>query len=77
MEENGLRDEEHLLSTLLDLCRKRGLVKARGKQCTDSTHVLAAIRTKRLECGGETPRAALNCLAAVVPERIKGCAPIE
>jgi len=34
---------------------------ARGKQRTDSTHVLAAIRTlRRLECVGETMRHALN-----------------
>src|SRR5260370_5950460 len=70
--------EEKLLSALLDLCRERGLVKARGKQRTDSTHVLAAIRTiNRLECVGETMRAALNSLATVVPEWIKAHAPIE
>lgn len=69
---------EQLLDTLLDLCRERDLVKARGRQRTDSTHVLAAIRTiNRLECVGETLRAALNSLATVVPEWIKGCAPIE
>ena len=39
---------------------------ARGKQRTDSTHVLAAIRTlNRLTCVGETMRYALNALAAV------------
>ena len=43
------------LDRLLDVCRARGLVKARGKQRTDATHVLAAIRTlNRLECLGET-----------------------
>src|SRR5581483_2495368 len=70
--------EEQLLSTLLDLCRERGLVKARGTQRTDATHVLAAIRTiNRLECVGETLRAALNSRAPVVPEWLKGHAPIE
>jgi transposase len=43
------------LDHLLDVCRARGLLKARGKQRTDATHVLAAIRTlNRLECLGET-----------------------
>jgi transposase len=51
--------EEHLLRTLLEQCQERELLKARGKQRTDSTHVLAAIRTiNRLECVGETLRAA-------------------
>src|SRR5215216_7935758 len=31
-----------LLSHLLQLCRERGLLHARGKQRTDATHVLAA-----------------------------------
>jgi transposase len=33
-----------LLETLLTWCRTRQLVKARGRQRTDSTHVLAAVR---------------------------------
>jgi len=49
--------ERRLFDQLLDLCRQRGWIKARGKQRTDSTHVLAAIRTlRRLECVGETMR---------------------
>jgi len=45
---------------------------ARGKQRTDSTHVLAAIRTlNRVECVGETLRAALNSLSAVVPQWVQ------
>ena len=32
------------LKALLELCKKRGWLKARGRQRTDSTHVLAAIR---------------------------------
>lgn len=40
----------------------------RGKQRTDSTHVLAAIRTlRRLECVWETMRHALNVLSEVAP----------
>ena len=48
---------------------ERGWIKARGQQRTDSTHVLAAVRTLRqLECVGETMRHALNVLAEVAPE---------
>lgn len=54
---------------MLERFRAQGLLKARGQQRTDSTHVLAAIRTlNRLECVGETLRAALNSLATVAPE---------
>jgi transposase len=42
---------------------------ARGKQRTDSTHVLAKIRAlNRVLCVGETLRHALNCLAIVAPD---------
>lgn len=48
-----------LLEILLERLGERGLVKSRGRQRTDSTHVLAAIRTlNRLEFVGETLRAA-------------------
>jgi transposase len=60
--------ERRLFDRLLDLCRGRGWLKARGKQRTDATHVLAAIRTlRRLECVAETMRHALNVLAEVAP----------
>ena len=68
--------EESLLTTLLELCRKQGWLKERGKQRTDSTHIEAAIRTmNRLECAGETVRAALNSLAVVVPDWLRTHAP--
>ena len=68
------KQEETLLQSVLELCQQRGWLKARGKQQTDSTHVLAAIRTiNRLECVGETLRAALNSLAVVGP-RVARCA---
>jgi transposase len=48
---------------------EKELLKARGKQRTDSTHILAAIRVmNRLEMVVETMRAALNQLAAVEPD---------
>ena len=58
-----------LLDRMLTCFKERGLVKARGRQRTDSTHVLAAIRTlNRLESVGETLRAALNSIATVAPD---------
>jgi transposase len=64
--------EERLLHKLLDACWARGLLKARGRQRTDATHVLAAIRTlNRLELVGETLRAALNELATVAPDWLR------
>jgi transposase len=53
--------ERLLFDTLLQRLRDQGLVKAKGRQRTDSTHVLAAVRgLNRLERVGETMRAALN-----------------
>jgi transposase len=61
--------ETSLLHALLELCKSRGWLKARGRQRTDSTHVLAAIRDlNRLECAGETLRHTLNVLAEVAPD---------
>jgi transposase len=60
--------EHHLFQTLLTWCRARHLLKARGTQRTDSTHVLAAVRAlTRCEVVGETMRHALNSLAVVAP----------
>jgi transposase len=61
-------EEELLLRLLLARFRARGLLKARGRQRTDSTHVLAAVRAlNRLELVAETMRHALEVLAAVAP----------
>ncbi len=68
--------EERLLRKLLDACQARGLLKARGRQRTDATRVLAAVRLmNRLELLGETLRAALNELATVAPDWLRGAAP--
>ncbi len=65
-----------LLDSLLQRLQEQGLVKARGRQRTDSTHVLAAVRTlNRLERVGETLRAALNEVATVAPEWLQAIAP--
>jgi len=60
--------EHLLLEPLLRRLEERDLLKARGTQRTDSTHILAAIRTlNRLELVGETMRYALNRLAVTAP----------
>ncbi|MBV9035351.1 MAG: IS1182 family transposase, partial [Acidobacteriaceae bacterium] len=70
--------ERLLLDTLLTRCQELGLLKKRGRQRTDSTHVLAAVRVlNRLERVGETLRAALNALAVVAPEWLQALAPAE
>ena len=70
--------EEILLEKLLELCRNLKMVKARGKQRTDATHVLASIRVlNRLELVGETLRAALNELATVAPVWLQSRVPAE
>jgi len=61
--------EERLLTAQLKLFQARGLVKAGGRQRTDSTHVLAVIRQlNRLELVGESLRYTLNELAQVAPD---------
>jgi transposase len=68
--------EERLLGKLLDACQARGLLKARGRQRTDATRVLASIRVlNRLELLGETLRAALNEIATVAPDWLRAAAP--
>jgi transposase len=58
--------------------RELGLLKKRGRQRTDSTPVLAAVRVlNRLERVGETLRATLNALAVVVPEWVQAWVPAE
>ena len=70
--------EQELLDTLLRKLQEIGALQKRGRQRTDSTHVLAAVRVlNRLERVGETLRAALNALAVVVPEWLQALAPAE
>jgi transposase len=64
--------EHLLLDRMLERFKARGLVKARGKQRTDSTHVLAAVHDLHLlELVAETLRATLDDLAAVVPDWLR------
>src|SRR5216683_1277568 len=61
--------QDLILEPILQLCRERGWLKARGKQRTDATAVLAQVRAlSSLESVGESMRAALNALAQQEPE---------
>jgi len=61
--------EQVVLDRLLERLVADGLVKAGGKQRTDSTHVVAAVAAlNRLELVGESVRAALEALAVVHPQ---------
>ncbi len=65
--EQGAQDL--VLEPRLPVCRAQGWLKSGGKQRTDSTHVLAAVRSlSSLESVGEALRAALNALAEIEPE---------
>ena len=69
---------QKLLDKMLEQFKAKGWLKARGKQRTDSTHILAATRTlNRLEFIGETLRAALNELATVAPDWLQSWVPEE
>jgi transposase len=64
--------ERRLLDLLVQCARDRGLLKVRGRQRTDSTHVLAAVRVlNRVELVTETMRHALTVLAALAPEWLR------
>lgn len=57
---------DQLLALMTDRLAAAGLVKRRGRQRTDSTHVLAAVRRlSRVELVGETLRAALEAITVV------------
>ncbi len=65
--------EKLLFDHLLKRFRGMGLVKARGKQRTDSTRILAVVRgLNRLELVGETMRHALDVLSTAAPEWLRG-----
>lgn len=63
---------QRLLDVMLEQFAARGWLKSRGKQRTDSTHILAAIRRlNQLELVHETLRHALNELAVEAPAWLK------
>jgi transposase len=69
---------ERLLQQMLARLRERGLLARGGRQRTDATHVLAAVRElNRLELVTETLRAALEALAAAAPAWLQEFMPEE
>ena len=67
---------EQLLHRMLDRLRERGLLVRGGRQRTDATHVLAAVRElNRLELVTETLRAALEALATAAPRWLQEVVP--
>lgn len=61
-----------LFEAVLAWARTRQLLKARGRQRTDATHVLAAVRAlNRVEVVGETLRHALDSLAVAAPDWLR------
>ena len=61
--------EEHVLDALLERLASEHLVAAGGKQRTDSTHVISAVRDlNSVELIGESVRACLEAVAAAAPD---------
>jgi transposase len=70
--------EARLFELMLTGFQDRDLLKAGGKQRTDSTHILANVRElNRIEFVGETLRAALNQLATTAPDWLKLWVPAD
>jgi transposase len=69
---------QRLLDTFLSTCKARGWIKARGTQRTDSTHVLAAVRTlHRVACVLEAMPAALTQRSAAEPAWVQPHVPLD
>ncbi|MBN1546290.1 MAG: IS1182 family transposase [Syntrophaceae bacterium] len=68
--------EKRLLDILLDQCREKSLIKKRGSMRTDSTHVLARVKSlSRLGSIFEALRTALNEVARLAPDWLKSWVP--
>ncbi|MGC4856819.1 IS1182 family transposase [Micromonospora sp. DT4] len=64
--EHGL--EEQVFTAMLTVLTGKGLIAAGGRQRTDSTHVISAVRDlNRLELAGESVRACLETLSVAAP----------
>jgi len=61
--------EEQVFTTMLTALAGKDLIGAGGKQRTDSTHVISAVRDlNRLELAGESVRACLEALSVAAPD---------
>jgi transposase len=64
--------ENILLNQILTQCEAAGLLKGQSKQRTDSTQVLAKIRSlNRVELAGETMRRVLDDIAQIAPNWLR------
>lgn len=64
--------EQVLLDKLIEQCAMQGLLKGKNKQRTDSTHILAAVRSLTLlELVGETMRRLLDEISLIAPEWLR------
>lgn len=69
--------QSRLLDKLLTLCQRQGWLKAGGKQRTDSTHMVGAVRSlSRQELVGETLRTSLNAIAEAAPAWLQAQVPV-
>lgn len=69
--------EAQILTTLLNQFKALGLLKVRGRQRTDSTHVLAVVQNlNRLALVGRTLQYALNQLAQLAPDWLQENVPV-
>ena len=67
-----------LFDKLIELCRERKWLKERGRQRTDSTKILASVRSlNRLEHVAETLQNALNAVATVAPDWMRARLEVE
>jgi len=70
--------EQRFLETLLQRAAELGLLRKRGTQRTDATHVvMVSAQMNRLELVGETLRAALDSLSVAAPAWVCAHAPAE
>jgi len=66
------RADTRLLEKIVSVCKAHNLLKTDGKQRTDATHVVGAIRLlNQIELVHETLRHTLNVLAEMVPDWLK------
>jgi len=70
--------EEVLLEKLIERCEDLGLLKGKKIQCTDSTHVIAAVRALNLlELVGETTRRVFDEAAQLTPDWLRAHVKLE
>src|SRR5262249_40144959 len=70
--------EHRLLDLLLERCRQGGWLKARGRQRTDSTPILAKIRSlNRTLLVAQTMIYVLNALSEVAPNWVQAHVPVS